>query len=114
MQRLADKMNSELRPAMVKRAKEHEEELRSLDSLLMTVLPLRMNGHKERVEPAEVKQARKIIERWDKEESRLACESQKRKEALRQKAKEAIYFDTPEKALAIIRQCEKMLKGCSS
>jgi hypothetical protein len=73
-----------------------------------------MNGHKERVEPAEVKQARKIIERWDKEESRLACESQKRKEALRQKAKEAIYFDTPEKALAIIRQCEKMLKGCSS
>ena len=36
----------------------------------------------------------------------------KRNQALRQKAVESIYFDTPEKALAIVKQCEKMLKGC--
>lgn len=71
-----------------------------------------MNGYKERVEPAEVKQARKLTERWDKEEKLLQCRAGKRNEALRQKAREAIYFDTPEKALAIVRQCEKFLKGC--
>lgn len=71
-----------------------------------------MNGYKERPEPAEVKQARKLIDKWDKEEKLLQCRASKRNEALRQKAREAVYFDTPEKALAIIRQCEKMLKGC--
>jgi len=71
-----------------------------------------MNGHKERPEPAEVKHARKLIERWDKEEKLRACQAGKRNEALRQKAREAIYFDTPEKALVIVKQCEKMLKGC--
>lgn len=71
-----------------------------------------MNGYKERPEPAEVKRARKLIDKWDKEEKLLACRAGKRNEALRQKAREAVYFDTPEKALAIIRQCEKMLKGC--
>ena|ERR1043165_2509783 len=71
-----------------------------------------MNGYKERPEPAEVKQARKLIERWDKQEKLLACQASRRNEALRQKAREAVYFDTPEKALAIIQQCEKMLKGC--
>lgn len=71
-----------------------------------------MNGYKERPEPAEVKQARKLIERWDKREKLLQCQAGKRNEALRQKAREAVYFDTPEKALAIVRQCEKMLKGC--
>jgi len=71
-----------------------------------------MNGYKERPEPAEVKQARKLIERWDKGEKLRACQAGKRNEALRQKAREAVYFDTPEKALAIVKQCEKMLKGC--
>jgi hypothetical protein len=71
-----------------------------------------MNGYKERVEPAEVKQARKLIKRWDKQEKLLACQAGKRNEALRQKAREAVYFDAPEKALAIVKQCEKMLKGC--
>lgn len=71
-----------------------------------------MNGYKERPEPAEVKKARKLIEEWDKQEKRLQCEAGRRNEALRQKAREAVYFDTPEKALAIVRQCEKMLKGC--
>lgn len=71
-----------------------------------------MNGYKERPEPAEVKQARKLIDKWNKEEKLLQCQAGKRNEALRQKAKEAVYFDTPEKALAIVKQCEKMLKGC--
>jgi hypothetical protein len=71
-----------------------------------------MDGYKERVEPAEVKQARKLIKRWDKQEKVLQCQAGKRNEALRQKAREAVYFDTPEKALVIVKQCEKMLKGC--
>lgn len=71
-----------------------------------------MNGYKPRVEPAEVKRARKLVEQWDKQEKLLQCQAGKRNEALRQKAREAVYFDTPEKALAIVRQCEKMLKGC--
>lgn len=71
-----------------------------------------MNGYKERPEPAEVKKARKLVELWDQQEKRLRCEAGKRNEALRQKAREAVYFDTPEKALAIVKQCEKMLKGC--
>lgn len=71
-----------------------------------------MNGYKEPVEPAEVKRARKLIEQYDKRNSLLRCQAGKRNEALRKKAREAVYFDTPEKALAIVKQCEKMLKGC--
>ena len=71
-----------------------------------------MNGYHPRVEPAEVKKARKLIEQWDKQERLLQCQAGKRAEALRSKAREAIYFDMPEKALAIVRQCEKLLKGC--
>lgn len=71
-----------------------------------------MNGYKERPEPAEVKQARKLIDKWNKEEKLLQCQAGRRNSALREKAIEAIYFDTPEKALAIVKQCEKMLKGC--
>lgn len=71
-----------------------------------------MNGYKERSEPIEVRRARKLIEQWDKQEKLLQCQAGKRNEALRQKAREAVYFDTPEKALAIVKQCEKMLKGC--
>ncbi len=71
-----------------------------------------MNGHDPRIEPSEVKQARKVVERWDKEEEQLACQARKRNEALSRKAIEAVYFTTPERALAIIQQCEKHLKGC--
>lgn len=72
----------------------------------------RMNGYKKRGEPVEVRQARKLIERWDKEERLRQCQAERRSEALRVKAREAVYFDVPEKALAIIRQCEKLLKSC--
>jgi hypothetical protein len=71
-----------------------------------------MNGYKERVETAEVKKARKLVEQWDKQEKLLQCQANARNEALRRKAREAVYFDTPEKALAVIQQCEKRLKGC--
>lgn len=71
-----------------------------------------MNGYKPNPEPLEVKRARALIERYDKRENLLRCRADKRNQALRQKAREAVYFDTPEKALAIVRQCEKMLKGC--
>ena len=72
----------------------------------------RMNGYKAPSEPIEVKRARRLVEQWDKRKRLLQCQAGKRNEALRQKAREAIYFDTPDKALAIVRQCEKMLKGC--
>lgn len=72
----------------------------------------RMNGYKARVEPVEVKRARKLVEQWDRQEKLLQCQVGQRNEALLRKAREAVYFDTPEKALAIVRQCEKMLKGC--
>lgn len=71
-----------------------------------------MNGYKERSEPAEVKHARKVIEQWEKQEKLLRCQAEQRNEALRRKAREAVYFDTPEKALAIVQQCEKLLRGC--
>lgn len=71
-----------------------------------------MNGIEKRVEPAEVKKARKVLEQWDKDENLRACQAKKRNQAIIQKAREAVYFDTPEKALVIIRQCEKLLKGC--
>lgn len=71
-----------------------------------------MDGYKALPMPAEVKRAEAVVARYHKQESRRQCQAGKRKEALRQKAHEAVYFSTPEKALAIIRQCEKMLKGC--
>lgn len=71
-----------------------------------------MNGIEPQAETAEVKRARKVIERWDKAQSLKACQQRKRNEALIRKAREAVYFDKPEKALAIVRQCEKLLKGC--
>ena len=69
-------------------------------------------GHEEQPPPAEVKQAQKVVERWDKEQSFRRCQAEKRNEALIRKAREAVYFSEPEKALAIIQQCEKLLKGC--
>jgi len=71
-----------------------------------------MNDYKRRTEPAEVKQARRVIDHWEKEEAKLECEARKHNEALVRKAREAIYFDTPEKALSIIQQCERRLKDC--
>jgi hypothetical protein len=56
--------------------------------------------------------ARRIIERWSTQMARLECQSKKRNEALVRKAKESIYFDSPEKALIIVRQVEKLLAGC--
>jgi len=71
-----------------------------------------MNGHKPLPEPPDVRRARKTIERWDKAEALRACKAKKRNEALLTKAREAVYFASPEKALRIVQQCEKMLKGC--
>lgn len=71
-----------------------------------------MNGYKEAPMPAAVKKAGALVERYRKQEARARYAADKRKEALRRKAVEAVYFESPEKALAIIRQCEKMLKGC--
>lgn len=72
-----------------------------------------MNGFKATPEPQEVARARKLIERFDKAESLRRCQAQKRNEALIRKAREAVYFATPEKALVIVQQCEKLLKTCN-
>jgi hypothetical protein len=71
-----------------------------------------LDGDKPTPETAEVKRARKVIERWDKAEGLRICKVKKRNEALIRKAREAVYFSTPEKALRIVQQCEKLLKGC--
>lgn len=71
-----------------------------------------MNGHEPLPEPVDVRKARKVIERWDKAESLRACKAKKRNEALITKAREAVYFASPDKALRIVQQCEKLLKGC--
>jgi hypothetical protein len=71
-----------------------------------------MNGYKELPMPTEVRRAEALVNRWQKQEKRRQCQADKRNQALRTKAREAVYFDTPQKALAIVRQCEKLLKGC--
>lgn len=71
-----------------------------------------MSGYEHPPEPTEVKRARKTVEQWDKKKDLAECAARKRNEALTRKASEAVYFETPEKALAIVHQCEKMLKGC--
>lgn len=63
-------------------------------------------------EPTEVKRSRKIVDRWEQRMGKLSCAHTKRQEALLRKAKEAIYFCPEAKALAIVQQVEKMLKGC--
>lgn len=71
-----------------------------------------MRGDDPIPEPSEVKRARRVIERWTKAQALRECRARKRNEALITKAKEAVYFASPEKALRIVQQCEKMLKGC--
>lgn len=71
-----------------------------------------LKGYVRPQEPAEVKRARIVIEQWEKSEGKKECEAKKRNEALITKAREAVYFEPPDKALVIVRQCEKLLKGC--
>lgn len=71
-----------------------------------------MSDGEKSIEPVEVKKARKVIEQWDKREALRQCRAKERNRALVEKARESIYFDDHEKALVIIRQCEKLLKGC--
>lgn len=98
----------------MKRQEPPRKQLTAQQSYLLQRIPssYQMNSYKPPAEPAEVKRARKLIQRWDKQEGLLRCRAGKRSEALRIKAREAVYFSTPEKALVIVRQCEKMLKGC--
>jgi hypothetical protein len=67
---------------------------------------------KPKPETAELKRARRLIAAWDKAEALRVCKAKKRNEALITKARESVYFDPPEKALRIVQQCEKLLKGC--
>ena len=66
------------------------------------------------VKPANVAQAEKTIARWNKQCSRISCREDRRNEALIQKAREAVYFSSPKKALAIVKQVEKMVRSCES
>jgi hypothetical protein len=82
---------------------------------LLDRIPARysLNGFEPKPEPAEVRKARKTVERWDKAIAHQRCVHDKRIDALVRKARESVYFDSEEKALAIIRQVEKMLKSCT-
>jgi hypothetical protein len=62
-------------------------------------------------EPSAVKAARKLVTAWDETQRIESCKYIKRMEALIQKAREAVYFETEEKALGIVRQVEKLTLG---
>lgn len=71
-----------------------------------------LNGFHAPPEPREVRQARKLVNHYERVLSRKRCAADKRLEALLRKAREAVYFGTEEKALAIVKQIEKLLKTC--
>lgn len=71
-----------------------------------------INGFHTPPDPLEVVKAQKLVDAWRKKVGLLKCQHDKRSEALVRKAREAVYFESEEKALAIIRQVEKLLKGC--
>jgi hypothetical protein len=71
-----------------------------------------LNGFHAPPEPAAVTQARKLVDRYEKSIAHKRCVHGKRTEALIRKAREAVYFASDDKALAIIRQVEKLLKTC--
>ena len=71
-----------------------------------------LNGYHAPAEPAAVKAARRLVERYDKRIARERCAADKRKEALIRKAREVVYFGSEQKALAVVHQVEKLLKPC--
>jgi hypothetical protein len=71
-----------------------------------------LNGFHAPPEPKEVRQARRLIERYDKSVAHQECVYNKRTEALIHKAREAVYFADDVKALAIVQQVEKLLRVC--
>lgn len=71
-----------------------------------------LNGYHRPIVPVAIKRAQKIVDRWEKQQSLAQCKAKKRAEALPEKAKEVIYFGSDQKALAVVRQVEKLLKQC--
>jgi len=63
---------------------------------------------RELKEPVAVRQARRLVERFDERKRKHERREQKRMTALLTSAKEAIYFQTPEKALKIVKRLEAM------
>jgi hypothetical protein len=96
------------------RIKDGPRTLTARQNYLLARIPSQhsLNGFHVPVEPKEVKQARKLIERYDKQIALQRCAHDKRIEALIRKAREAVYFADDVKALAIVQQVEKMMKGC--
>ena len=88
--------------------------LTDAQKFLLSRIPSRyeMASRNSEPEPAAVRSARRLLESWDKRQRKAACAHDKRMEALRDKAREVVYFDSPQKALAIIRQLNKFRKGC--
>ena len=86
------------------------EQQKFLLQMIPSVYEMSRRKH-ERV-PPEVTKAKRLVDSWVNRQSRLDCQHSKRMEALRNKAREAVYFATPEKALAIVRQVQKFKKGC--
>lgn len=99
----------------MKRVKEPVKTLTDRQKYLLQRIPspYEVNGFHAPTEPKEVTRARKLTERWDKQVTLAKCRHDKKSEALIRKAKEAVYFEADTKALAIVRQVEKLLKGCS-
>lgn len=71
-----------------------------------------LNGEPKITEPSDIKTYRRLVSEWDERQRRESCKQKKRNEALIRKARESVYFDSEQKALDIVRQVEKLLKGC--
>lgn len=63
-------------------------------------------------EPARVRQARLVIERWDREQRKLSCKAKCAAEQALQRAREAIYFAPVATALLRVQEAEKFKQGC--
>jgi len=63
-------------------------------------------------EPAEVKQARKVVEAFDEKSRKFSCAAACRAEKALSKAREAIYFKPIDAALAAVHEVEALKKCC--
>lgn len=68
----------------------------------------------EVADPPEIKRARALLQRYDDRMARQRKDREKRFNILRTKAREAVYFMAPEKALKVIQDFEKKFPSTKS
>ena len=84
------------------------EQQKYLLSRIPSVWDLKKRRSEESPEPKEVRAAKRVVERWKQAQEKAVAEEKARLNRLILDAKDAVYFSTPEKALALIKALEKM------